>query len=290
MRGLIKLPDTGDSSVLTKEIEKLRQERERLIHDLWMRERRPSAVIGSFFLLFGIVAIVLSVIFSSYIMVFAGLGLTFFGVISIYIRPARSVQAVSLEYFASTLLRMADRLLNSYNLKGKGVYLPPLLIKDLKDGLVFINSGSSINVPRPGDLAERKVLTKNPKGMCLTASGLGLTNLMEEKLGRSFTEVDLEYVIDKLPELLTEILEIAEVFEIGSSRDSVLVKSKGSIFFDFCRETRESSGICSSYGCPFCSSIAIALARCLDKPIFIEKFELSPEDKTLELVYRVIAT
>ncbi len=221
---------------------------------------------------------------------FVGLGLAFFGVISLYIRPTRSVQTLSLKYTAHTLLKMAHRLLRAHNFKGRGVYLPPLLIKDTKDGIVFVNSGSSINLPRLGDLAEGKVFTKNPKGICLTAAGLGLTNLLEEKLGRSFTQVNLRYMMEKLPELITDVLELAEAFEISSNKDLVLVRAKDSIFFDLCRETRESLDICSSYGCPFCSSIAIALARCLGKPVFIEKSEFLPENKTLEIVYRIIET
>lgn len=284
------MPEAKNSSILIEEIEKLKREREQLIHELWARERRPSAVIGSFLLLLGILLIILSITFSSYIMGFIGLALTFWGVISIYIRPTRYVQAVSLEYTASTLLRMADRLLNAHNFKGKGVYLPPLLIKDLKDGLVFINSGSTINVPRPGELAEGKVVTKNPKGMCLTAAGLGLTNLMEEKLGRDFTQVNLGYVMEKVPELFTDILKIADAFEIRSNQDSVCVKAKGSIFFDLCRQRKESLAICGSYGCPFCSSIAIALARCLGKPIIIERTEFLPKNRTLEVVYRIFKT
>lgn len=276
--------------MLIEEIEKLRREKEQLIHELWMRERRPSAVIGSFLLLFGILTFILSITFSSNIMGFIGLALTFWGVISIYIRPARYVHAACLEYTASTLIRMVDRLLNAYGFNGKGVYLPPLLIKDLKDGIVFVNSGSSINLPRPGDIAEGKVFTENPRGICLTAAGLGLTNLLEEKLRRSFTQVNLEYVMDRLPELFTDELELAEAFEIRPSQDLVLVKAEASIFSDLCRETREFPNICSSYGCPFCSSIAIALARCLGNPILIEKSQFLPEKKTLDVVYRVIKT
>lgn len=238
--------------------------------------------------MFGIVATILSITLSSYIMGFMGLALIFLAVISLYIRPAGYVQAVSLTYTASVLLRIADRLLNAHNIQGKGVYLPPLLIKDLKDGLVFVNSDSSIKVPRPGELAEGKVFTENPKGICLTASGLGLTNLFEEKLGRSFTEVSLEYVLEKLPELFTDVLEIAETFEISSDQDSVSVKAEGSIFFDVCKQARESLVNCSSYGCPFCSSIAIAIARCLGKPILAEKSEFSNKNKSLEIVYRII--
>jgi hypothetical protein len=284
------MPERRNSETLIEEIERLRREREQLIHELWRRERRPSGMIGSFLLLFGIVSIILSIAFSSYVMGFVGLALVFWGVISVYIRPAKYVQAISLEYTASTLLKMADRLLKASNSKGRGVYLPPLLLKDLKDGIVFVNSGSSIKVPRPEDLARGKALTKSPKGICLTTAGLGLTNLLEEKLGKSFTEVSLGYIMDKLPELFTDVLEITNSFEISSSQDSVYVKVKSPIFLNLCRETRESLGICSSYGCPLCSSIAIALARCLGKPIVIEKAKFLSETKTLEIVYRSIET
>jgi len=284
----MKLSDTQNFAALIEEVKRLKHERERLIHELWLRERRPSATIGLVLFLFGIVVMILSITFSSDIMAFVGLGLTFVGVISIYVRPARYVQATSLEHIASTLLIMADRVLRAFDVKGKGVYLPPLLIKDLKDGIVFVNSGSSINVPQLGELAEGKVLTDNPKGVCLTAAGLGLTNLLEEKLGRSFTQVSLEYLMEKLPELFTDVLEIADLFEIRSSEDLVFVKAKDAIFFSFCGKTRKSLDICSSYGCPFCSSIAVALARCLGKPILIQNSNLFPKDDTVEIVYRVI--
>ncbi|MFX0202288.1 MAG: hypothetical protein ACFFCW_39755 [Candidatus Hodarchaeota archaeon] len=62
-----------NSSVLIEEIEELKREREQLMHELWRRERRPSAMLGSFLLLFGIVSIILAITFSSYIMCLVGM-------------------------------------------------------------------------------------------------------------------------------------------------------------------------------------------------------------------------
>jgi len=62
------------------------------------------------------------------------------------------------------------------------------------------------------------------------------------------------------------------------------------IYRDICNEIRKLPNICSSFGCPLCSSVACALARASGKPVVIEKIELSTDGKVIEAYYRILET
>jgi len=166
--------------------------------------------------------------------------------------------------------------------------LPPRYLKGIKEGTVFITSGKDLTLPTIEEVAKEKVFLKNPEGICLTPPGLGLVNLFEEELGINFAKVDLNYLQNNLPKLFIEGLEIAEDLEMNVENNLVHLKMKGTIYNDFCNKVRKLSNICNSFGCPLCSSIAIALTRATGKPIIIEKVEPSGGDKTIEAYYLIL--
>jgi len=155
---------------------------------------------------------------------------------------------------------------------------------------VFIPSKKDSIIPPAEEIVEGKIFLKNPKGICLTPPGLGLVNLYENELGKDFAKVDLNYLQNNLPKLFIEDLEIAEDLEINLESDRIQVKITGSIYKDFCKEAKKLSNICGSFGCPLCSSIAIALTRATGKPVIIEKTEVPEDSKTIEANYRILET
>jgi len=70
--------------------------------------------------------------------------------------------------------------------------------------------------------------------------------------------------------------------------NKIQVKITGSIYNDLCNEVRKLSNTCSSFGCPLCSSIAVALTRATGKPVLIENIEVTDNGKTIEAHYRLI--
>jgi len=269
---------------LMKRIEQLRLE-------LWKYKRKPSGGAGYILLLYGAIAIASSVLYTSSILAFIGLGLAFWGVLLLFVRPVRYVKSSLLDSTSFSSLVTVDRVIADLNYEGKGIYLPPRYLKGLKEGTVYISSKKDITVPAIEEVAKEKVFLKNPAGICLTPSGLDLANLFEKELGTDFAKVDLNYLQDNLPKLFIEGLEIAKDFEINVHDNTIHVKITESVYKDFCSEVRTKlSNVCSSFGCPLCSSIACALARSSGEPVIIEKIKPSTDGEVIEAYYRILGT
>ena len=259
-----------------------------LRHEPRKHKRNPSNAVGYILLLSGAIALVTSILYSSSILAFIGLGLTFWGALLLYIKPTKYVKASLLDSTALSSLKTIDQIITDLNYKGKAIYLPPRYLKTLKGATVFIPSKKELILPPTEEVAKEKVFLKNPKGICLTPPGLDLANLYENELRKDFYKVDLNYLQNNLPKLFIEDLETAEDLEINIEDNMIQAKITGSIYKDICKEARKLSNICNSIGCPICSSIAIALTRATRKPVIIEKNNTSQDGKIIEAQYRII--
>jgi len=258
--------------------------------ELWKYKRKPSGVAGSILLFLGAIALASSIIYVSSILAFIGLGLTFWGVLFLFVRPIRYVKSSLLDSTAISTLTNVSRVMAGLGYRGKGIYLPSRYLKGLKGATVFISSKEDSIIPTLEEISKENVFLKNPDGICLTPSGLGLVNLFEEELGTNFAKVNLKYLQDNLPTLFVEGLEIAKDFEMRTQGNMVHVKMTETIYKDICNEIRKLPNICSSFGCPLCSSIACALARSSGEPVVIEKIELSADGNVIEAYYQILGT
>jgi len=259
-----------------------------LLMAIELSKKRRSPPAGYVLLTPGAIALLCSILFESSILAFIGLGLTFWGALLLYIKPARHVKADLLDSTAASSLATISQIIADLDFRGKALYLPPRYLKEIKAGRVYIPSEEVQTIPAVEEVAEEKVFLKNPKGICLNPPGLGLANLYEKELGKDFAKADLNYLQNNLPKLFIEDLEIAEDLEINPENDVIHVKITGSIYQDLCNEARKLPNVCNSIGCPLCSSIAIALTRATGKPIALEKNEISPDGKTIEIYYRTL--
>lgn len=281
--------DYENIEILNMRLQRLKMENRDLRLELWRLSRRPSTIFSCVMLLLGGILLSLSILYSSLIPAFIGLGLTFWGALLIYIRPVGFVKSTLLDSSTVPLLLIIDRIISDLNLQGKGVYLPPRSLREIKGGTLFIPSRNEIILPPIEETAEGRVFLRNPNGICLSPPGLGLTNLYEEELGRDFVGADMAYLQNNLPALFIEGLELAEDLEINVEGEIIHVKIAGSAYADICREIRNTAPkICTFIGCPLCSSIALTLTRTMGKPILIEKVERSEDGKTIKAYYRVI--
>jgi hypothetical protein len=275
---------------LLERIQQLENEKEDLRLELWKQGRKPSGRIAFILFAFGAASVISSVFYVSSSLAFIGLTLIFWGALLLFMKPVRYVKTSLLDSTAISSLTTIDRVISESNYKGKAVHLPPLpyFLKGYKGGIVYISSKKGVILPPVHEVSGKKVFVKNPQGICIVPPGLSLVNLYEKELGKEFTKVDLGYLKNNLPKLFTENLEIAKDLEINKENSLIHVKITGSVYKDFCTEVRKLSNVCSSFGCPLCSSIACALSRVLGKPITIEKTELSPDGDVIEAYYRVI--
>ena len=247
-----------------------------------------SGIIKLFLLVSGMLALVCSVIFTSSVLAFIGLGLTFWGVLLSYLTRERYIRSVLFDSTALPSLEVLCEIIAELDYKGKAVYLPPKYLKDFKSGILYVPKKQEVRIPVVGEVSDERMFSKSPNGLCIAPSGLNLANLFERELGTDFVRVDLQYLRNNLPRILIENLEISQDMEINVEGNLIKIRFIDSIYKGFCHEARKLSKICNSIGCPLCSSIACVLSRTTGKPVVIEKNECSEKGRVIDVQYRVL--
>jgi hypothetical protein len=274
----------------------------------------PTRLVSWFLLALGLTALAFSIIYTSSILAFIGLGLTFWGALTLYITTEEYVKQTLLDHTITPSLVALNQILTELKYQGKPIYLPPKYLKDFETTKIYIPKNKNTNLPTPEEIQqqENKTFLKNPEAALIIPPGLSLSKLFEKTLGTTFTKVDLEYLQQNLPKLFIENLEIAEDLEIAENleiqtkptrvaqkvadsisviqlkNDTIQVKITNSIYDGVCKEARTLTHICGSIGCPICSAIACALAKATGKPITIDKEEQSQDGKTTRIQYHMV--
>jgi hypothetical protein len=249
-------------------------------------KRQPAVKFGSILLLLGTVSLVLSVIFTLSILTWLGLGLTFWGILFLLIRPVAYVKSNLLDSTILPSLVTLDRMLTELDFQGSALYLPPRSLKGSQEGVLFIAAKKETVIPTISDSSQRQIFMA-PHGICLVPPGQGLVNLFEDRLGRDFFAADFDYLQRNLHGLLVEDLDLAQDFDIDIAEDIVHVLIKGSVYSKICDGAKKLNNICSRVGCPLCSAIAYSLAKATGKAVVIERNELH-ENETIETWYKLI--
>jgi hypothetical protein len=246
----------------------------------------PNKVVYAF-LVFGAIALISSIIYESAILAFIGLGLTLWGGLFLFIKPVRYVRADLLNSTVVSSLRAIDKILTELSYSGKGIYLPPGRLNELKEVSLFIPKKSGALMTKFNETVKEKLLI-NTDGMLIIPTGQALLNVYESKLKTDLSKVNLNYLESELPKLLIEDLELLEDLEISAHEDNVHVKMVDSIYGSLCGQVKNYTDMCSRLGCPLCSSIACALAKVTGKLVVIEKNEFSKDRKIVEIWYKLI--
>jgi hypothetical protein len=245
-------------------------------------------ILGLGFLLSGIILIGLSVLYESTLLLLVSLAVTFWGSLLLYVKPTKYVKSILLDSTALSSLEALDQLISGLKYKGKGIYLPPKSLEEIKGGRVFIPKNETITIQLIENEKAQQVLLGNPDGIYLIPPGVELANLFEKELGKNFGEVSPKYLAENLPKVFIEDLEIAKNCEISIKKDQISAKISG-IAYDFlCERLCEKSAICSTVGCPFCSAIACALTRSTGKQVVIEETSFSKEAKVVQVKYKIL--
>jgi len=236
----------------------------------------------------GSIALVLSIVYSSTILAFIGLGLTFWGALLLYIAPKKHVKQALLDHTAISSLANLNQILTELKYAGKPIYLPPRYFKEFDTIKIFIPKTKDTVLPTPEKIQqeEDKTFLQNPQGALIIPPGLSLTQLFEETMGTSFTKVDLNYLQQNLPKLFIEDLEIADKIEMQMNRDTVKVKIVNSVYSDFYQRSDKLLHMWRTMGCPLVSAVACALAKSSGAPVTIESVKRTNDGKTVEVHYR----
>jgi hypothetical protein len=234
----------------------------------------------------GLISLATSALYTSSVLVFIGLGLTFWSIILLYITPTKHVKLELLNATAHSTLANIEKVIANAKLNSKGIYLPPKYLKDYESSLIFIPAEAHQTLPKPEEIHEEKLYSKKPKGMFLTPPGLALSKLFEKTLGKSFTRTDLNYLQQNLPKLFIKTLKIAKDIDVKKESNTITIEVRNHVFNEICQETRKHQKTHESIGCPLCSGLACALAKATGKPVTIEKEEQDGE--TTRIQYHIM--
>jgi hypothetical protein len=221
-----------------------------------------------------IVALSISVAYTSSVLAFIGLGLLFWGIILIYIRTDRYAKRTLLEAASVSSLETLEELVKELDYEGNPIYLPPKYLKDPRSCKAFIPKHKEEKLLKLEQLQEQeegKLIQNSPEGMLITPPGAELTRLFEETLQTNFTRVDLQWLQQNMPKLFIESMEIADEFELEVIGPRIQAKMKNPAFDS-----------------PLGSAIACCLAKATGKPIIIENQRKSEDSRLLIIEYRVM--
>jgi len=276
-------------------LQNLQKENEILKREALKGKRTPSGKIGFILLTIGVLALAGSVINTSTVLAFIGLGLTFWGALFLFARPLKFVTSTLLDSTAISSYTTIDRMILDLDYKGKPIYIPPYpkeaylpeYLKGLKEMVVFISAEDIVVMPTIEEMAKKQFFLKNPKGICIAPPGYGLVNLLEKELKAEFTQISLDQLYSSLPTVIVNNLELAREFEINPENNLIRVKIVDSVYKDLYSSEQGLKSI-HSIGCPLSSAVACALAKTTGKMVTIVKDIVSPDLQTIEVWYKTL--
>lgn len=265
-------------------------------------------VTGITILLLGLIAFTLAIVYSSSVPAFIGLGLTFWGIIILYIQNEAYTKDTILDATTTSLLTTLNQTLQELEYRGKAIYLPPKYLNNPEDAKAYIPKQKTGKLPTPEQTQslETQPSSRNAQGMLITPPGAELTRLAEQTLGTLFTKTNLEYLQQNLPKLFIEDFEIATNLEIQPSQDKTpntldsstdqIEQKHDTVHFKITapayRNTRKQAQqlprIHANIGCPLTSAIACMIAKATGKPTILETQQTSEDGQTTETEYRLL--
>lgn len=232
--------------------------------------------LGLTILVIGLIFVVLSIVYSSSPSAFAGLGLTFWGLILLYIRCEEYVKQDVMRATVTGILKSMNDMMSFF--KGRAVYLPPKYLKNPQGSKVLLLKPSE-KVPIP-----EQMFSLNPQ-MLITPLGGDLAKLIEEKMGKGGV-IDIEMVKEKLPTVIVEELEFAREVGIDVVDECVLVNIQYPFYVRMLKDIKSLPNVFNALDCPLSSAIACILAKTTGKPIVIR--QISNEGENIKIEYNLI--
>lgn len=237
----------------------------------------------------GVALLTLSIGVNSTFLAILGLGLMFWCAILLFIKPEKYVKKILLEKTALPSILNLGQTIREMGYKGTPIFLPPPF-SGSKSCIVYVSAKEGGELPSLEEVnsVENGQFLRHAQGLFLRPTGIELAELAEKKIGRITDKENLQYLGRKLPQLLVEDFELAESVRMEINNSIVLVKIKGSVYGDVCRETGRFTKSCTPMGCPLCSSIACLLAESTHRPIAIETDRAREDGKFINIEYRIL--
>ena len=244
--------------------------------------------IGIVLIIPGVLSLVYSIVKDLQVMAFVGLGLTFWGALFFLVQPTRLVQGSLLDATATTSYSTIDRIISNLKYDGKCWYIPPYPknaylpdhLKGLKEMIVFISANGSTGLPSIEEIASKKFILQNPRGISIVAPGAGLLEQLENELKLDLTRTDLQTLCETLPQQILENYQLAKEIEMKPENETINLTVTGSIFQSL--YTEEGLKSVHQIGCPLISALACALAKTTGKAVTIDMLKFNPQTDTTQ--------
>jgi hypothetical protein len=257
-------------------------------------QRSGSDKITVLLLISGILSLIFSIYAGSQVLALIGLGLTFWGALFLLLKPVNFVEGNLLYNATVSAYLTIERIINEFNYKGKGYYIPPYpkdvylpeYLKGLKDSVVFISDEKGSIRLSIEEMAKGKFMSKNPKGALITPPGSGLLTQIEEKSKVDFTKITLNELCEVLPGLILQDLNLAKEMAIELNDDQAHLKIVDSLYKNLYNARNNLKSV-NFLGCPIASAVACALAKTSGKTVTIQKREVSPDGLAIDVWYRI---
>lgn len=258
-------------------------------------DRSVSGKIIVLFLISGVLSLLFSLFAGSQVLALIGLGLTFWGALFLFLKPVNFVEGSLLYNAAVSTYSTIDRMINEFDYKGKGYYVPPYpkdvylpeYLKGLKDPVVFISAEKDSTMPAFEEMAKGKFLSKNPEGTLLTPTGLGILTQIEEKSHVDFTKTELNEIAEILPRHILQDLNLAKEMAIEINGDQAHMRIVDSLYKNL-YSARSNLKSVNLLGCPIASAVACALAKTSGRNVTIQKQQISPDGLAIDVWYRIV--
>jgi hypothetical protein len=219
-----------------------------------------------------------------------GLGLVLWGIITRYLTSQEYVKKDFLASLSIANYSSIDRVFKEMGLVQRAIYLPAQYLNDVGSNLVFLTKNINDKLPS----SERVMLEDQlnvgvEKGKLLSPPGHGLAKLIEKCLGKSFTKVNLDFLVQNLRKVVTENLELVKDFRIKAQNNSIQIFFEDAIFSDVrLYGAGKFSKIIELIGCPFSSAVACALAKATGKPTVISQYQRLKGRNAVNVTYQLL--
>jgi hypothetical protein len=238
-------------------------------------------------LIMGFFCVIFSAVYTSSYLAILGVSFIFWGSILLYVTPSKQIPITFLTASITSNTSNMERLLTELKYDGKAVYLSPKNLKDAESSLIIIPKIRNQTLPQLEEMTLDRIFDEQIGSLFLTPPGSGLTKIFEQKLGESFTKIDLRNLEKTLSKLLVEDLGIMENLQIEVNNNKIIIEVNGNILEKICLENEKYPYSHNSIGCLLSSSLACVLAKTSGKCISIENEE-HPNAKTTKISYQIL--
>lgn len=278
---------------LAQSVDELQKETQNLKKQIQTLNPNSTIRISIIFTIPGILSLILSITTESQVLAFIGLGLTFWGALFYLVRPITYVRGSLLSTTATTLYQITDRIIKDFNIKGKGIYVPPYPkevylpqhLRGLKETIIFLSQDANQIAPSIEEMATGKFVTKNPKGVILIPPGSSFLDQIEKTLRTDITKMNLEDLCITLPQLILENFQLAKEIEMKTENNQIHLKTTDSIYKNLYRDENLKS--VQLLGDPLTSAVACTIARATGKQVTIQNINVSPDTQTIETTFQL---